>query len=208
MLSVMANSWNLVFGKKLGKAERNIVTELRLVRNDWAHQEPFSKDDAYRALDSAERLLRAIGAASEVEVLRSTRLQVLEEIRCARTDNGAAARLVSQVAVAQRGITTDSRRRAESKSVTGKYRPLHAHLTRVRDDDVTITFEEIERILGDGLPPSAYKHRAWWANEDPHKTIMRGKRSWLLAGFKAYPDMNSRRVTFRRASSTTGGKRR
>ena len=33
----------------LGFTERSIVSELREVRNKWAHQEPFSSDDAYRA---------------------------------------------------------------------------------------------------------------------------------------------------------------
>ena len=44
--------------------ERNYVRELIDARNRWAHQEPFSSDDAYRALDSAERLLQAISALS------------------------------------------------------------------------------------------------------------------------------------------------
>ena len=43
-----------VFGKKLGNAERTLVNELRTIRNDWAHQEPFSTDDTYRALDSIQ----------------------------------------------------------------------------------------------------------------------------------------------------------
>ena len=54
--------WNDVFRKTLGHAERSLVSELRDVRNSWAHQQPFSTDDAYRALDSIERLLTAISA--------------------------------------------------------------------------------------------------------------------------------------------------
>jgi hypothetical protein len=38
------------------------------VRNAWAHQEPFSSDDAYRALDSAGRLLSAVSAAQADDV--------------------------------------------------------------------------------------------------------------------------------------------
>jgi predicted AAA+ superfamily ATPase len=71
LLSVMANSWTLVFGKKLGKAERNLVEELRNTRNDWAHQKPCSTDDSYRALDSIHRLLTAISAEQAAEVERS-----------------------------------------------------------------------------------------------------------------------------------------
>src|SRR5262245_45631415 len=69
LLAVMWNQWNLVFRKTLGQAERTLVSELRDVRNKWAHQNPFSGDDAYRALDSAGRLLTAISApqADEIE---------------------------------------------------------------------------------------------------------------------------------------------
>src|SRR5579872_5406080 len=71
LLSVMATSWHNVFGKKLGKAERNLIEELRNTRNDWAHQKPFSTDDTYRALDSIYRLLSAISAEQATEVERS-----------------------------------------------------------------------------------------------------------------------------------------
>jgi predicted AAA+ superfamily ATPase len=46
------------------------VSEIRTWRNQWAHQEPFSGDDAYRALDSAERLLSAVSAPEAFEVGR------------------------------------------------------------------------------------------------------------------------------------------
>lgn len=61
------------FNGHLGRAEQNMASELRQVRNDWAHSTSFSHDDAYRALDTGERLLRAAGAvakADEVRVLR------------------------------------------------------------------------------------------------------------------------------------------
>ena len=45
-----------------GSARRSAATssELREVRNRWAHQEQFSTDDAYRALDTIERLLAGV----------------------------------------------------------------------------------------------------------------------------------------------------
>ena len=68
VLAVMWNQWNQVFRKTLGQAERTLVSELREVRNKWAHQQPFSSDDADRALDSAERLLTAVSAPQADEV--------------------------------------------------------------------------------------------------------------------------------------------
>lgn len=42
LLKLMWESWNEVFRKPLGHAERSLVSELRAARNRWAHQEPFS----------------------------------------------------------------------------------------------------------------------------------------------------------------------
>ena len=64
------NQWNLVFRKTLGQAERTLVSELRDVRNRWAHQERLSSDDTDRALDSAARLLTAVSASQADEVGR------------------------------------------------------------------------------------------------------------------------------------------
>ena len=45
-----------------------LVNELLDVRNRWAHQNPFSGDDADRALDSVSRLLTAVSAPQADEV--------------------------------------------------------------------------------------------------------------------------------------------
>lgn len=78
LLGVMWNQWQIVFRKTLGQAERSIVSELREVRNKWAHQNPFSGDDAYRALDSVSRLLTAVSAsqADDVEKMKMELLRV------------------------------------------------------------------------------------------------------------------------------------
>jgi Swt1-like HEPN len=75
---VMDRKWNDVFRLVLGKSERSLVNELAAVRNRWAHQEAFSSDDAYRALDSAARLLTAISApqADEIEKAKMELLRV------------------------------------------------------------------------------------------------------------------------------------
>lgn len=70
LLKLMWESWNDVFRRTLGHTERSLVSELREHRNKWAHQEPFSGDDADRALDSAERLLAAVSAPQAEDVRR------------------------------------------------------------------------------------------------------------------------------------------
>src|SRR5438128_6687026 len=85
LLAVMWNQWQVVFRKTLGQAERTLVSELRDVRNKWAHQNPFSGDDAYRALDSAGRLLTAVSApqSDEIEKMKMEllRLRFDEQVR-------------------------------------------------------------------------------------------------------------------------------
>ena len=70
-LRVMAEAWDAAFRAERSRAERNLVFELRDVRNRWAHNAAFSVDDAYRALDSVERLLSAVDAPEAADVGRS-----------------------------------------------------------------------------------------------------------------------------------------
>ncbi len=70
ILRVMWTAWNDVFRRTLGHAERSLVSELRDVRNKWAHQKAFSTEDAYRAMDSASRLLSAVSAPQAEELDR------------------------------------------------------------------------------------------------------------------------------------------
>ncbi|HNG34712.1 MAG TPA: Swt1 family HEPN domain-containing protein, partial [Blastocatellia bacterium] len=78
LLRLMWEAWNEVFRRPLGHAERSLVSELREVRNRHAHQQNFSSDDAYRALDSAGRLLTAVSAsqADEIEKMKMELLRV------------------------------------------------------------------------------------------------------------------------------------
>lgn len=86
LLTVMWDQWEPVFKKILGRAERTLISELREVRNRWAHQEAFSTDDAYRALDSTVRLLQAVSApeAEEVEKQKQELLRVRFEEQARR----------------------------------------------------------------------------------------------------------------------------
>ena len=70
LLRLMWDQWNDVFKRTLGHVERSLVSELRDTRNRWAHQEAFSLDDAYRAMDSVERLLTAVSAPEAKEAQR------------------------------------------------------------------------------------------------------------------------------------------
>jgi predicted AAA+ superfamily ATPase len=64
------------FNQALGKAGESFAIELREVRNNWAHNGTFTDDDAYRSLDTGERLLRLVGAAAEADDVRNIRLNL------------------------------------------------------------------------------------------------------------------------------------
>ena len=68
LLTIMGSVWNDVFQDELGYTGRSYVSELREVRNSWAHQRAFTADDAYRALDTIARLLGMVGANGQEEI--------------------------------------------------------------------------------------------------------------------------------------------
>lgn len=75
------------------------------------------------------------------------------------------------------------------------YSPLQQRLANAAQESVTMSFGEIERILGRKLPPSAYDEqikRQWWANTDTHSQA----RAWLRVGRKARLDAARNHVTF------------
>jgi hypothetical protein len=93
---------------------------------------------------------------------------------------------------------TNSRATTKTGAITmSKYEPLGNHLAALpaTQDSITLSFDEIEQIIGAKLPRSATEHREWWANQEygsraPH---------WQKAGFKLdRVDQQRGIATFRR----------
>lgn len=61
----------------------------------------------------------------------------------------------------------------------GKYGPLYDHLSGTTGTRVRMTFKEVEDLVG-RLPESAYRHRAWWGNNDGNVEA----KAWLDAGWR------------------------
>ncbi len=81
-----------------------------------------------------------------------------------------------------------------------KYSPLQAYLSSLpaEQKEITLSFEQIERILQDRLPLSAVRHGAWWANEVDGSHVE--AHSWMDAGWKVEGfDQKQKWVKFRRA---------
>src|SRR2546429_9528143 len=49
LIQILETQWDQVFKAVLGPKKHYMVDELRDTRNKWAHQEPFSTDDVWRA---------------------------------------------------------------------------------------------------------------------------------------------------------------
>jgi YD repeat-containing protein len=74
----------------------------------------------------------------------------------------------------------------------GKYDPLCECLARTHDP-IEISFAEIGALVG-GLPPSAYRHSAWWSN-NPNGHVQ--AQAWITAGRRvAFVDLVGERVSF------------
>jgi len=71
------------------------------------------------------------------------------------------------------------------ESTMSKYDPLRTFLERASATvtEMTLSFDQIEGILGFTLPASARKHRPWW--ENPTSTSRHSQaQAWLAAGWK------------------------
>jgi hypothetical protein len=83
-------------------------------------------------------------------------------------------------------------------SQDSRYAPLAIHLQSLprRQEKVEVTFDDIERIIGDELPPSARQLHTWWANDA--KSHLQSQE-WLNVGWRvATLNMTEERGTFAR----------
>ncbi len=77
LLLIMSNNWHAAFHNRLGEAGRNLVNELLAFRRRPT-PEDLPPADAYRALDTAARLLRAVGDEAQARALAREALAVMQ----------------------------------------------------------------------------------------------------------------------------------
>ena len=185
LLRAVWDAWNEVFRASLSQGERTLVSELREVRNRWAHQEAFSFDDAYRALDSVTRLLRAVGGGGLDEIERMKAELLRDRDRCPSVES----------LLAPPPDRSEHTRRPRTGS---KYDPLREHLRSRSEASLTLSFKDIESLIGGSLPKSARTYPAWWANQLSGQAAVQA-HSWIDAGFLVDGfDFESGWVRFRR----------
>ncbi len=83
-----------------------------------------------------------------------------------------------------------------SNPAASKYYPLQEYLRQCGEDEISLDFATIERILGLSLPRTAHTQRAWWSNRS---TGAVQANAWMLAGYHAAEvELENERVIFRR----------
>ncbi len=78
-----------------------------------------------------------------------------------------------------------------------RYAPLAIWLqtqTGTHQKNLLLSFEQIEKIIDDKLPPSARQHRTWWANDSVSHTQ---SQQWIEVGWRVSSvNMREERVVF------------
>lgn len=76
-----------------------------------------------------------------------------------------------------------------------KYHPLFEYLLYSGQGQISMTFKEIESVLGSSLPPSAREREEWWSNSPRGHSQA---RSWLRAGYRTSGvNLSAETVAFR-----------
>jgi hypothetical protein len=84
-----------------------------------------------------------------------------------------------------------------------KYGPLNGFLNTQTASELPMTFREVEQIIGSKLPPSAYRHRPWWANEAASHVHA---KAWLSADYQTEQvDMAGKKLVFKRVRAPNAG---
>ena len=95
-------------------------------------------------------------------------------------------------------ITNEENVKEIEISSGGKYYNLTNYLNSSKKELISLTFNDVENILGFKLPPSIRRHRANWSNT----TTLSFPCSWLKVGYKTVEvDMINEKVTFQNDNS-------
>ena len=81
-----------------------------------------------------------------------------------------------------------------------KYQPLLDFLYRSEQNEIILSFAEIERLIKESLPNSAKSKRAWWSNRS--KGALQAS-AWMEAGYRVENvDFDQQCITFRQFTNS------
>lgn len=181
-------------------AIKELLDNIRKTRNDLAHfRHEISADQQDQLRFCADWLARQ--QEDYHEKRQKEWIDKLLEQSKSQVDNKKSSELpVTQI----KQILPDFDKNLEEPGLdqTGpkqsRYSPLADWLSSQPGShkQVTLSFEDIEKIIGGELPGSAHNHRAWWANDSVGHPQ---SKEWLNAGWRTtYVNISEGRVTFAR----------
>jgi hypothetical protein len=101
--------------------------------------------------------------------------------------------LENKVKELEEGKSSPQPQTTQLDKVSAKYRGLTEYLLSSNQTKVTLTYPQIEQILGFTLPDTARNYKqAYWANTETHSYAS----SWMAIGYKTRVDVESDTVTF------------
>ena len=74
----------------------------------------------------------------------------------------------------------------------GKYDSLREFLSLHKEEEVMLTLRQIEIIINNKLPQSAYMHYAWWSGPDYHPHV----RTWTDIDWKAEVHVEGNKIAW------------
>ena len=84
---------------------------------------------------------------------------------------------------------------SKTPEISPTYQPLYLYLASKKERQLRLRFQELEKIIGAPLRPSARKHKAWWANTLSHVQAT----AWLEADYKTREvDLENETVLFQK----------
>ncbi|MBW4436668.1 MAG: DUF4268 domain-containing protein [Pleurocapsa minor GSE-CHR-MK-17-07R] len=156
---------------------RRLLDSVREIRNQLAHFRGTVTTEQRQILQYASRIFTnhtVPNSGNAVEILRENLLQSIK--------------------------LNESNIQNDLTETQSRYFPLGQFLSSITQDtaSISVTFEQIDAILGFSLPKSALEHRSWWAND---YTSHVQSQQWLNADWKvSHVDFNLQKVEFSRIS--------
>lgn len=124
--------------------------------------------------ETAFNLIRDGVAAHQIDLNGRTAVDIARENRRMR---------IVELLLSNGAFFTDSKPTSDPQPAY-KYKALEKFLVSLPSSsmEITLSFNQIESIIGEALPASATAHREWWANQSDVSNRPQA-RSWINAGF-------------------------
>lgn len=130
------------FARQMSRQAEIYARELREVRDQWARNEPFTAAQALRAMDSAELLLRAVGAEAQADLVAS--LKSGGDLQAARTEVTPPIRPIQTAPADEPAVRADSSPAIELSSVSDlSYAIAHCRIPVIEHITVTNTVSDV-----------------------------------------------------------------